>query len=100
MKEVYYESHRGPILRPEKGINHLLSWLPATMVGIISMDKMARNSSTFRKRWLGMITQPAIINKVRGGGTERKKGLIHQSEDKVLGLNGVGRIGYSSKGSF
>ena len=47
-----------------------------------------------------MVTQPAIINKVRGGGTERKKGLIHQSEDKVLGLNGVGRIGYSSKGSF
>ena len=36
------------------------------MVGIICRGKTARNSNAFIKRWLGMATQPAIINKVRG----------------------------------
>ena len=47
------------------------------MVGIICRGKTARNSNAFIKRSLGMVTQPAIINKVRGGGIEGKKGLIH-----------------------
>lgn len=46
------------------------------MMGVICRDKMARKSNTFIKRWLGMITQPAII-KIRGGGIKCKKGLIH-----------------------
>jgi hypothetical protein len=47
------------------------------MVGIICRGKMARNSNAFIARWLGMVTQPAIISKVRGGGIECKEGLIH-----------------------
>ena len=42
------------------------------MVGIICRGKMARNSNAFIKRWLGMATQPAIINKVRRGCIEIK----------------------------
>ena len=47
------------------------------MVGIICRGKTARNSNAFIKRWLGMVTQPAVINKFRRGGVKCKKGLIH-----------------------